>query len=133
MSKYLKCAHPDCSSDFDYGQGRLFRFHRTSPQDQQPAHSHSVRHFWLCTRCCKTYTIAYQKGSGVLLLQRLETLRGGQPSHFVLHEDAAVAAPGLARRVARSDSRQSKRKREVAPLVAGAVEMHENRNMERRG
>ena len=73
---YLKCVHPDCTSDFDYGQGRLYRFQQTPGQDQQPTHWHAVKHYWLCTRCCECYTIEYQKGVGVLLMERLETVAG---------------------------------------------------------
>lgn len=129
---YLKCAHPECSSDFDYGQGRLFCFHQTPRQDQQPSHWHSVKHFWLCARCCETFTIEYQKGLGVLLMQRLETLAGGQPSHYILQAEE-LAVTRRARRLVRSAARQRKRKGELASGPAGTIEVLENRNLERRG
>jgi hypothetical protein len=129
---YLKCAHPDCSSDFDYTQGRLFRFKQTSTQDQQPSHWHGVKHYWLCSRCCENFTIEYQKDLGVLLMQRLETVAGEQPCYYVLQADI-VPKPPLPRRVARSRSRQRKQKLELAPIVTTAVEVLENRNLERRG
>src|ERR1700678_3470417 len=88
---YLKCAHPECSSDFDYGQGRLYRFQQFPQLRQIPANSHSVKHFWLCTQCCETFTIDYQKGLGVLLRQRVETLAGGQRSHYVLLEESCAS------------------------------------------
>jgi len=129
---YLKCAHPDCTSDFDYGHGRLFRFHQISPHEQQPAHWHAVKHFWLCARCCEEYTIEYQKGLGVLLLQRLETLTSGQPSYHVLQADA-VAKPSLPRRVDRVRARQRAHKADIGPVQSGAIEVLETRNLERRG
>jgi hypothetical protein len=133
---YLKCAHPECSSDFDYGQGRLFRFQQTPRQDQQPSHWHSVKHFWLCTRCCESFTIDYHKGLGVLLMQRLETLAGGQPSHYVLQAEvvANTRPPRRVNRLAtRSATRQRKRASERAPGQATTIEVLENRNLERRG
>jgi len=129
---YLKCAHPDCSSDFDYGQGRLFRFHQAAEQEQQPSHWHAVKHFWLCTRCCASYTIEYQKGLGVLLMQRLETLTGGEPCYYVLQPEAGSKTP-LPRRVTRARVRQRKRKADLAPVAVGSIEVLENRNLERRG
>ena len=129
---YLKCAHPDCVSDFDYGQGRLFRFQQTPPQAQQPTHWHSVKHYWLCTRCCETYTIEYHRGLGVLLMHRLETLAGGQLSHFVLQQEVVVN-PRLSRRLTRSVARKIKRNSEMSLGSSGAVEVLENRNLERTG
>ena len=128
---YLKCAHPDCLSDFDYGQGRLFRFKQTSTQDKQPSHWHGVKHYWLCSRCCENFTIEYQKDLGVLLMQRLETVAGEQPCYYVLQAEMH-SKPALPRRVARSRSRQRKQKIELAPIVTTAVEVLENRNLERR-
>ncbi len=127
---YLKCAHPDCSSDFDYGQGRFYRFQQT-PQHGQPApNSHCVKHFWLCTRCCETFTIDYQKGVGVLLRQRLESLRGGQPSQYVLLEEIP-ANRKLTRRFAHSRNRN--RAGDLPAAQTTTIEILENRSMERRG
>jgi hypothetical protein len=129
---YLKCAHPDCSSDFDYGQGRLFRFHQASRHEQQPSRWHAVKHFWLCSRCCAAYTIEYQKGLGVLLMERLETLAGGRPGYSVLQAEAAQK-PALPRRLGRRRVRQRSHESELAAAAAGAIEVLENRNLERRG
>jgi hypothetical protein len=128
---YLKCAHPECSADFDYGQGRLFRFHQTPQQVQQPSHWHSVIHFWLCTRCCEVYTIEYQKGLGVLLMQRLEKLAGGQPSHYILREEKFTTTRRT-RRHARSAARKRERKKELASGPTSTIEVLENRILERR-
>jgi hypothetical protein len=129
---YLKCAHPDCSSDFDYGQGRLFRFQQTPQQEKQASHWHAVKHYWLCTRCCENYTIEYQKGVGVLLMERLEKLAGAQPCYYVLQAEI-VPKPALPRRVVRSRARQRKQKSELSSTTVSAMEVLENRNLERRG
>jgi len=129
---YLKCAHPDCSSDFDYGQGRLFRFQQTPQQEKQPSHWHAVKHYWLCTRCCESYTIEYQQGLGVLLMERLETLAGARPCYSVLQAETPPK-PVLPRRLVRSRARQRKQNIEMTPATVSAIEVLENRNLERRG
>ena len=129
---YLKCAHPDCSSDFDYGQGRLFRFQQTRQQEQQPSHWHAVKHYWLCARCCESYSIEYQKGVGVLLMERLEALAGAKPGYFVLQAEI-VPKPVLPWRVVRSRARQRKQNGESTPVTSNSMEVLESRNMERRG
>jgi len=129
---YLKCAHPDCSSDFDYGQGRLFRFQQSPQQEKQPSHWHAVKHFWLCTRCCESYTLEYQKGIGVLLMERLETVAGAQPCYYVLQAEIAPK-PALPRRLSRSRARQRKQNSELTSATVSAIEVLENRNLERRG
>jgi hypothetical protein len=129
---YLKCAHPDCTSDFDYGQGRLFRFRHTPTNETQPQNWHAVKHFWLCARCCKGYTIEYQKDLGLLLMQRFETVAGEAPCYYVLQPEGAPK-PAPPRRVTRSRSRQRKAKLDRTPVTVAAIEVLENRNVERRG
>jgi hypothetical protein len=128
---YLKCAHPDCTSDFDYGQGRLFRFQQAPQQVKQPSHWHAMKHYWLCSRCCENFLIEYQSGVGVLLMERLERLADAQPCYYVLQAEVAPR-PALARRLSRSRSRQRKQI-ELAPLAMSAIEVLENRNLESRG
>jgi len=132
---YLKCAHPDCTSDFDYGQGRLFRFQQSPQQEKQPSHWHAVKHYWLCTRCCEIFNIEYQKGVGVLLLERLEALAGAQPVYYVLQPEVSAISvmPALPRRVSRSRARQRKQGSELVPVTVTAIEIIEHRNLERRG
>jgi hypothetical protein len=128
----LKCAHPECSSDFDYTQGRLFRVRQTSPHEKQPSHWHGMKHYWLCSRCCEGFTIEYQKGLGVLLLERLETA-GAHPCYYVLQTEESVQ-PAAPRRVIRSRTRhQRKGSRDLPPATASAIEVLETRNSERRG
>jgi hypothetical protein len=129
---YLKCAHPDCSSDFDFGQGRLYRFQQSPQQARQPAHWHAVKHYWLCARCCESYTIEYHKGAGVVLMERLETLGDSKPSYYVLHPESAPK-PVLPRRVARSRARQKVQRGELTPVPESSIEVLETRNVERRG
>jgi hypothetical protein len=128
---YLKCAHPECSADFDYGQGRFFRFQQFPRQDPLPANSHSVKHFWLCTRCCETFTIDYQKGAGVLLRQRLETWTGGQPAYFVLQDESAANRRRTRRLARRVPGR--KRTSDVTAGQTNTIEILESRNLERSG
>ena len=127
---YLKCAHPECSSDFDYGQGRFFRFQQVPRQDPPPANSHAVKHFWLCTRCCETFTIDYQKSVGIILRQRFETFTRGLPSHFVLQDESGEDRR-MKRRLGRIRSRECKS--EMISGQTNTIEILENRNMERRG
>jgi hypothetical protein len=129
---YLKCANPNCSSDFDYGQGRLFRFQQTPQQEKQPSNWHAVKHYWLCARCCENFTIEYHKGTGILILERLESLSDAQPCYFVLQEEV-TAMPVLPRRVSRSRARHKKKESEMDPLKVAAIEILENRILERRG
>ena len=129
---YLKCAHPECTSDFDYAQGRFYRFQQSPRQNPLPANSHSVKHFWLCTRCCQTFTIDYQKGLGVILRQRLESLAGGQLPHYVLmkESDAKLKLP---RPLGRSRPRKRTRQMELTTGQTTTIEILENRISERRG
>ena len=128
---YLKCAHPECSSDFDYGQGRLFRFQQHFAKENQPSNWHGVKHYWLCSRCCESFTIEYQKRLGVLLLERLETLPGAQPCYYVLQPEDS-AKPPVPRRVTASRSGQRKRKSEMGHVAVNSIEVLETRNLERR-
>ncbi len=125
---YLKCAHPDCTSDFDYTQGRLFRFRQTPRHEKQPAHWHGVKHFWLCARCCNSFTIEYQCGMGILLLQRLEAISGGQPCYCVLQAEIAPKAASPVR-AARSSTRRRQVKVYLDPVALSAIEILETRNV----
>jgi hypothetical protein len=62
------CANRRCGAPFDYRKGRLFRFsyqlHNVSPEA-----GHAVVHFWLCAKCCKTYTLEYREKSGTAVLR----------------------------------------------------------------
>jgi hypothetical protein len=77
------CANPDCHALFDYQQGRLFRFHKDHPASEEPPNTHSVQHFWLCGACCRTYTLEYQDGQGVLLKNCPETSSKSEEMRFI--------------------------------------------------
>ena len=129
---YLKCANPNCTCDFDYGQGRLFRFQQTPQQENQPTNWHGMKHYWLCAACCANFTIEYHKGTGILIMERLETLSAAQPCYFVLQAEAAPI-PVLPRRVSRSRARHKKHDKDLLPVGLTAFEILENRILERRG
>lgn len=75
-----KCANPECSASFHYGEGRLFRFHRTHADAEPPPNTHSVQHFWLCGPCSQTYTLGYAGDCGVMI--RLQFPRSGELMDF---------------------------------------------------
>jgi hypothetical protein len=67
---FATCANPGCGTSFDYEHGRFFRFRWEPSRSGAPANTHSVRHFWLCQDCVKSYTLENRNGSGVLLTHR---------------------------------------------------------------
>jgi hypothetical protein len=73
---FSKCANPSCGAEFDYRQGRFYRFHKRPLDDGRPANTHSVQHFWLCGKCCETYCLKYTHVDGALIELNFEnTLR----------------------------------------------------------
>lgn len=76
-----KCANPACLAEFHWiGGGKFFRF-RFDPDAKNenefaagsPGHLSHVKHFWLCERCSRIFTLVYEKDSGVVLkLLRIE-------------------------------------------------------------
>jgi len=69
-----------------------------------------------------------------LILERIESLprEHQQPGYYVLQAEVAPK-PVVPRRVAISRSRRRKPKMELMPATVSAVEVLENRNVERRG
>lgn len=49
-------ANQSCGKAFDHREGKFFRF-RLSLGANEPTNAHSVRHFWLCGRCCEEYSL----------------------------------------------------------------------------
>jgi hypothetical protein len=80
--KYLNCANPDCSKEFDYREGRLFRFREFQPEGESPATGHSVRHFWLCTPCSEICTIEYSQFVGLKIRRQFATSSAREFSDF---------------------------------------------------
>jgi hypothetical protein len=62
---FSECANPDCRTQFDYHQGRFYRFQKLRLDDGSPDNTHGVVHFWLCGRCAETYSLDYTEGRGV--------------------------------------------------------------------
>jgi hypothetical protein len=56
------CANPDCGRPYTNRKGRLFRFHESHVSGKKTVGAHSVRHFWLCELCSRTYSLAYRNG-----------------------------------------------------------------------
>lgn len=76
-----KCANPACPAEFHWiGGGKFFRFRFDPDAKNQnelaadsPGHLSHVKHFWLCERCSRIFTLVYEKDSGVVLkLLRIE-------------------------------------------------------------
>ena len=80
---FSACANPDCKKEFDYREGRLFRFHKAHPAGEVPPNAHSVQHFWLCEKCSEEYTLAYEGVRGVVIEYRADVSGTDQPSRFV--------------------------------------------------
>lgn len=80
---FSKCANPSCKADFDYQQGRFYRFHRRPLDDGQPPNTHSVQHFWLCGKCCETHCLKYAEGGGVLIALNFEHAFESDAPHVV--------------------------------------------------
>jgi len=69
---FSQCANPDCGVEFDYREGRLFRFHKNHAPGEPPPNTHSVQHFWLCGECSSRFTLEYREDTGVLIRRRVE-------------------------------------------------------------
>ncbi len=129
---FLKCANPECFCDFDYAQGRLFRFRQTAADEKQPAHWHGIKHYWLCPRCCESFTIEYQKGLGVLLMEKLETA-GAQPCYHALVPEGSKKSVSARRSIRRRVRSKGGKFVELAPVAVSSIEVLEARNLERSG
>jgi hypothetical protein len=75
QKQHPKCANPACPTAFHWtGGGKFFRF-RPDPASQSggnaiadsPGGIHGVRHYWLCERCSRVFTLVYDQGCGVVL------------------------------------------------------------------
>ena len=75
VTMHPKCANPACPSAFQWtGGGRFFRF-RPDPAAASGSNStvdspggiHGIRHYWLCGRCSRVFTLVYDEHCGVVL------------------------------------------------------------------
>jgi hypothetical protein len=70
-----KCANPSCSKEFHYfGEGKVFeiRWERSSGATHG---SHGkkrklIEHYWLCSGCSSTLTIAMDSARNILVIPR---------------------------------------------------------------
>ena len=74
-----KCANPECSEAFYFGQGRLYFSPKRRLADKSaPVNSHGVEHYWLCESCSKSITFGLRVGSGVEITPRSTTYEGNR-------------------------------------------------------
>ena len=131
----LKCANPICNSEYELGHGRLLRVQQSHSSEKQPTHWHGVKHYWLCARCSEKFTIEFQKGTGVLLTEKLEEGAETQPTFTLLQSERAPNqdAKPLLPRLTRSRARHRKQAGEMTPASASVAEVVEIRKKEWRG
>ncbi len=79
-----KCANPSCEAEFDYRQGRFYRFHRRPLDDGQPANTHSVQHFWLCGNCSDIYHLEDAQAGGVVIKLNFENAFDADTPHRIV-------------------------------------------------
>jgi hypothetical protein len=73
---------PGRKKDFDYREGRLFRFHRAHRASEAPLNTHSVQNFWLCGKCSED-TPAYVGLRGVVIRNRADVSDPDEACRFV--------------------------------------------------
>ncbi len=54
---FAKCANPDCEKPFDYREGQLVRFCRSTRNGPSAAKPHLIEHYWLCGSCSELYVL----------------------------------------------------------------------------
>ncbi len=58
-----KCANPACSAKFlRLHDGKLFLTEVEGEYEGSDRHEHKLEYFWLCNSCCRTMTVAVEKG-----------------------------------------------------------------------
>ena len=58
-----KCANPACSAKFlRLHDGRLFVTEVEGADQSNGGHARQREYFWLCSSCCRTMTVAVDKG-----------------------------------------------------------------------
>jgi len=70
-----KCANPACPTAFHWLAGGKFLRFRTREKDQiadrpapdAPKNLHDVKHFWLCERCARIFTLVHDAQQGIVL------------------------------------------------------------------
>ncbi len=80
-----KCANPKCSNVFHYfGQGKVFEIRSAVPRQSsgyaEAKNGNIVEHFWLCSTCSSTLTLAMNRQRKVLVIPR----RPAKAAHTVV-------------------------------------------------
>ena len=72
-----KCANPDCTNPFrKLSEGKLFLVETEAAKGRFPKASwdgtsgHHLEHFWLCAGCSQSMTLTYEKGRGIVTVQK---------------------------------------------------------------
>lgn len=78
-----KCANPECAVEFDYREGRFFRFRLSYAGNGTPVNVHSVQHLWLCGQCAETHTLQHHKERGIIVSLRFLAQRGSAVPHAI--------------------------------------------------
>lgn len=95
-----KCANPTCPPLFRrLSQGKLFQveMENTSIKSGRPLTSHrkgfvrQIERFWLCDRCSRSVTIAYEKGGGIVTVP----LPANSRRLMLQRSDRRIAIEGL--------------------------------------
>ena len=70
-----KCLNPTCSAPFRYlRDGRIF--HLEIPAPVHDGLGRRREYFWLCGRCCTTFTVVVKDGTGAVQSRFLELPSG---------------------------------------------------------
>lgn len=72
---HLKCANPACPTAFHWrGGGKFFRFRPaqvsanvSNSRTDSTIGRHDIKHYWLCERCSRVFTLVEGAGYGVVL------------------------------------------------------------------
>jgi hypothetical protein len=90
QKQHPKCANPACPTAFHWtGGGKFLRFRpdppapvgESNPATNSPGGIHSVRHYWLCERCSRIFTLVYDDQCGVVLKALCPALPAASEGH----------------------------------------------------
>lgn len=86
QKQHPKCANPVCPTAFHWtGGGKFFRFRPEAPEESTKeskevpnAESRDTKHYWLCERCSRVFTLAYEEEFGVALKVMWPEIESGE-------------------------------------------------------
>lgn len=82
----IKCCNPECQAPFNYRQGRLVRFCRSSANGKRAGSHPVIEHYWLCGQCARLFVFDHEPGTGVRIKPRDQEL---SKNHLVRSASAA--------------------------------------------